>query len=731
MMTVDLPRPALSSRPEPTTPASSEGRSLSRRTALAGGIGAAGTAAALALAAPSATAAGAAQAGTVGPAPAGGHHGGHHGSAPAVHWERGHLFPTFDRAAGTVRVGDMRKLDGFDRLLLISLQGLVNRECPEVYLIADDVDETWIPDLPARTRVEKNALDLISRYRRRIAGAVVYDMDAPDTINLATTIAAQRGAVVATAQQASDHRLKVVEDLRGRFEDDPAAIYEYAIDHLWEKSTHKVLVGLPPTHTVEVEGVEWTELAREKERVTDSSNLGTVTVDLTAHVGDGEVFVRLSDSFPDDGWGPSLHHATLTVDGEKAADFVPGTDAEAEYLFDGSGSQTKEGLRFADGGSSFIYRFEVSDGAKAVSVDLELENEYAVSATSTAPTRVEPFSSFRDFAIATSAPITWLPPSGASGSQFSELLEKVDPGTVYAGWFADDVDGEWSGVELCSTHGVIVVAADFYMNATVLSGIPASTRAKPTKPSRGRVEDRTYVTLTFGEGDNIQFCERHMRELWDDPARGSVPMNWTITPLLEDIGPALLHHFQHTATENDFLVCGPSGAGYTYGDSWPKDQLDVFTKASGRYQSRTGLDVVYAYSTPESGEPSPTLPDWVLESYADNVDLRGIMQTDEKGSISEPGAAVPLIGTFYPAGGVDTYREQLLAKIEEARGTGGADGKGSADGKDSAGGPLFIAGLINAWSWTPSDVKELVESLPEDVEVVLADEFFDLFARTR
>ncbi|MCG7311319.1 GxGYxYP domain-containing protein, partial [Brachybacterium sp. ACRRE] len=328
MMTVDLPRPALSSRPEPTAPMRSTSRSFTRRTALAGGIGAAGAAAALSMSAPSADAAG--------PAPAGGHHGGHPGGgAPAVHWERGHLFPTFDRAASTVRVGDMRKLDGFDRLLLITLQGLVNRERPELYLIADDVDETWIPDLPARTRYEKHPLDLVGRYRRRIVGAVVYDMDAPDTINLATTIAAQRGAVVATAEQATEHRLKVVEDLRGRFEDDPAAIYAFATDHLWEKSTHKVLVGLPPTHTVEVDGVEWTELLREKERVTDSSNLGTQTVDLAGQVGDGEVFVRLSDSFPEDGWGPALHHATLTVDGEQTADFVPGTDAEAEFLFDG------------------------------------------------------------------------------------------------------------------------------------------------------------------------------------------------------------------------------------------------------------------------------------------------------------------------------------------------------------------------------------------------------------
>ena len=75
---------------------------------------------------------------------------------------------------------------------------------------------------------------------------------------------------------------------------------------------------------------------------------------------------------------------------------------------------------------------------------------------------------------------------------------------------------------------------------------------------------------------------------------------------------------------------------------------------------------------------------------------------------------MPLIGTFYPPGGVEEFRSELLARIQEHDGDG----------------PLFLAGLINAWNWTPSDVVALVQGLPEDVEVLLADEFFDLFAQT-
>jgi hypothetical protein len=631
----------------------------------------------------------------------------------AVTWKDRHVFPTF-HATAAIRVADLDGLDGFDRLLLVTLQGLVNRERPEIYLIADPVDETWVDDLPVRVRREQDPLALIERYRDRIGGAVLYDMDSPHTINLATTLAGLRGGVVATAEQAERHGLPVLEDLRGRFEDDPGAIHDWAMTHLWPECTREVLVGLPPTHNVEVEDISWTELLREEERVTDSSNHDTYTIDLSGQLDQDELFVRFTDAFSNDGWGPGVYGVELTCDGEVLAAFTPNTEAEEPFLFDGVTSGTKEGIRFCDGGSYFVYRFEVPEGAASMSIAVEMENQFVVSVTDQAPTRIEPFSSFRDFSVATGALVSWLPPSGASGSQFEELLTEVEPGTVYAGWFSDDVAGEWSGVEICSRAGVIVVAADFYMNATVLSAVRASTTASPAPVTDREPENRTYLTLTIGEGDNIQYCQRHMRELWDDPARGAVPMNWTVSPLLEDIGPALLHHFQRTGSENDLLVCGPSGAGYTYGDSWPEEDLGVYTRLTGEYMGRTGLDAIFAYSTPEHDSAPPALPDRVLEAYAADGELRGILQTDEMGDISEPGAAVPLIGNFYPAGGVDVYREELLAKIERERGDG----------------PLFISGLINAWGWTPSDIVELVESLPEDVEVLLADEFFDLFART-
>ncbi|WP_084707663.1 GxGYxYP domain-containing protein [Aestuariimicrobium kwangyangense] len=642
----------------------------------------------------------------------------HAGPQPStgISWPQGQVFPTFAKAKKVV-IADATRLDGFDRLLLTSLQGVINARVPEIYLIVDPVDRTWVANLPVTTSSVADPMSLVSRYRDRVNGAIVYDLAAPDTINLATTMAGLKGCVVASAAQAEAHQLPIVTDLRGQFADDPAAIHEWQMANLWPQCTHRVLVGLPPATTVEVADVTWTEVAREGNEVRDSSNRKVYTFDLSAHLSGSELFVKFSDSFPTDGWGASVHSVTALANGATIASFTPGSDEEASHLFDGAHSQLGgSSNRFADGNNYFIYRFAIPAGTTSFVLEVDLENEYVVSTTATAPTRLEPFAQFRDFAVATKALVSWLPPSGDSGSQFADLLNRVEPGSAYAGWFSNDVSGEWSGVQLCSEHGVVVVAADFYANASVLSGIQVSTKASPSRRTTPSVRNTTYLTLTIGEGDNVQYCQRRMRDLWDDPGRGRAPMNWTVSPLLAEIGPALLRHYQQTATTSDLLVCGPSGAGYTYGDSWPQDALDTYTTMSGRSMAATGLDIVYAYSTPNSSG-FPKLPDWVVQSYARNTNLRGIIQTDEHGRYSEPGASVPLIGTLWPQGSPADYKQGLLDHISAMGGTSDQ--------------PLFIAGLVNAWQWTPYDIWTLVRSLPSSIEVVLADRFFDLFAQTR
>ncbi|MGC4942099.1 glycoside hydrolase family 76 protein [Kribbella sp. DT2] len=64
------------------------------------------------------------------------------------------------------------------------------------------------------------------------------------------------------------------------------------------------------------DGRQWTTVARETRHIHDSSNKAAHTVDLTPHLGpDKTAYVRIADSFPDEGWGGRLYHLSATYAG--------------------------------------------------------------------------------------------------------------------------------------------------------------------------------------------------------------------------------------------------------------------------------------------------------------------------------------------------------------------------------------------------------------------------------
>ncbi|MCF6468829.1 hypothetical protein FAF44_10570 [Nonomuraea sp. MG754425] len=628
------------------------------------------------------------------------------------------LLPGFGRPS-RLDFADLTALHGDDQLLLTTLQGVVNRRRPRLYFnyTAEGYDTRWLDGTGAAVTQHDDPLDLIARYKGEARGAILHDPDVPDSVNVATTLAGLENAVAATAEQAAEHGFGTITDLRGRFDpDDVLATYRWQLDTLFPRCTKALLSGLPPTRTVKVDGVAWREVARESERVRDSSNRQVRTFDLSQELsGQDGVYLRFQDSLGDDGWGASVGSVVVRADGVQIASFTPGTDAETPFLFDGLNSAVGgDANRFADGGNYFVYRFTAPAGTRQLLVEVDLWNQFLVTATTTAPTRVEPFPYFRDYTVAMRAMVFWLPPSGETGALLDEILAKVRPTTPYAGWFANDVAGEWGGVDRASQHAVEVVPADYYMNATVHAGVQAtvSDRVRPRPPATLR--DRVYLTLTVGEGDNVQYCQRRMRQIWDDPARGRVPTNWTVSPLLADIGPALLAYYQRTATGNDLLVAGPSGAGYTYPGSWPPSDVDAYTELTGRFLRRTGMDLVYAYNHRNAaGDGWVAFDERIAASYRKNTPLRGIIQSWETGDLRSAPAGLPVIGNFSPQGKAQEYRDTLLRHIESWDGTS----------------PLFIAGAVNAWNWSASDIAELAELLGDPFELVRGDTFFTLLTQ--
>src|SRR4029453_4080565 len=92
--------------------------------------------------------------------------------------------------------------------------------------------------------------------------------------------------------------------------------------------------------------------------------------------------------------------------------------------------------------------------------------------------------------------------------------------------------------------------------------------------------NKVYVAIFMSDGDNLQEDEHLIPIKWGDGKRGTVPIGWTIHPAPVDGAPLVLRGFQTTATQNDVLVSGPSGLGYTYPAAWPAGKFDTFATNS-------------------------------------------------------------------------------------------------------------------------------------------------------
>lgn len=637
-----------------------------------------------------------------------------------ISWPAGQLLPVFGEAK-RLEVIELEGAPGELRLLSASLQGIVNRTEPRIYLFepSDEGKETWLKDLKLPYEVHADPLTLVARFKAELKGMVIYDPDMPDSVNVATTLAGQKDALVVSPElaaklAAAPYDMVVLDDLRGKFKNRLEA-YTWQYEHLWKSANRKLVVGLSPGRLGRVQGAlpGFTVVAEDSSGERGGKNRKAREIDLTGQLGRDAVYLRFEDARRWDGWGPAVHRVTVKAGEQVIADFIPGSNDEKPFLHDPQRSVVKGGMRFADNDRNFTYRFAPPAGTTALTATVDIANQFRVSAGNAEPRLPwSPYGHLRDYAVANRAMVVWL---DANAPAERELLEKIlrdaGPGTPYLGWFGNDIEGEFGAVELTSRHGVYVVPADWFNNLTVFSGTRLATGVRPATPPPA-LENKIHVTLTFGEGDNLQYNQHRMRVLWDDPARGKVPINWTSTPLLLDAAPAILDHYRRTATENDLLVSGPSSVGYFYADPWPGDHFAAFLKSTRSYVERSGMTIPYVLN---------------------RVNHRDVPLSAEKAVVYRDQHRAPgiLLGWGNRFG--DRVLEGL--PVSEIRGVGTveegqrvlAEARKNWDGKS----PLFLSVGLFAWQLKPSDIVRLVESLGPEFKIVRGDHYFALLRQAR
>lgn len=230
-----------------------------------------------------------------------------------------------------------------------------------------------------------------------------------------------------------------------------------------------------------------------------------------------------------------------------------------------------------------------------------------------------------------------------------------------SGGHHDPVPSEWE-------YGKVISAYNGYMDADAV-GYGAMANASffmhyPLQPAykqnwvtreqltqrgyldeRGRVklDGREFVIFYVGDYDCAAWLYQRMMDIWDDPARGRIPLMWCISPVLDRRAPMAMDYMRRTATPNDYFAAADNGAGYCEpgmlqeprGISGLPSGLDAWARHCKPLYERWGLSItgfiIYAHG--------PALNEAGLDCYA-SFSPNGIVPSGGPASLLHKGMPV-------------------------------------------------------------------------------------------
>jgi hypothetical protein len=278
--------------------------------------------------------------------------------------------------------------------------------------------------------------------------------------------------------------------------------------------------------------------------------------------------------------------------------------------------------------------------------------------------------------------------------------------TVY-GWHTKRED-EFSFMLHLSSNGMRLIPSHMASNFSFHAAVPYEggfTQAHKSAAEVSLEQDKTYLTFTLSDGD--QLMAMNIRELgnWDRPERGKVAFNWEVQPCLVEMAPAIFARYYRTLTPEDYLIAGPSGAGYVIPPVMRSYKR--YLRETDRICREAGIRVLTSYI----GDPPARIARETVKGTPDCIGyLAGYTHFGRhpQGIV----AGKPFVANQWPPlDAIASDAADVLAGVRALLDAG-------------EGRPRFIAVHLFAYRTTITDIYEFVQTLdPEKVKVVKADEF--------
>ena len=599
--------------------------------------------------------------------------------------------------------------------MLTALQGLANRDEPQLYLLGStnglaeqngfDPDQYWLDDLSSGGRlldgttqeVVTDLDDLLDAFSSVVEGVVVWDTALPATANVASTAAGIENLLPVrydtTPGSAYDLLvtqlgLPVALDLTGLFtgtgsipgSTTPSTGSAKNDAYIWAKERWLDTGEANPTlMTYALDGISWSNAAGVvSTKLPDQMEAGsTVAVSLTfvntsqntwnsasldrlaSVAGNGLTWSALNGGYSNtpadqrvflDGLPDVAPGAQVTIPFALVAPTTPGT-----YGF--AAEMVRDGVSWYPD-TAYTRSIEVVPAGTTVAPPVDtpyvnLEPTYPNLYNSQLP-NADYYIANKAFFFDLSPDQNAVPnddPTQPLGTDYATLeailaAENANAGDTlitiggFVPWwlkytsFADPtttmgpVASEWTFIDIVSRY-YAQIDADAYsliglFNASVYrqASLPAQLTQNNDKGGATPIldDDTKYLTFYMGDFDSGAWTAGALPVLWNDPARGDLPLAWPLAPGLADRVPQVFDYLYRTQSTNDYFVGGDNGVGYLNPQKLVAaerpnglpDALDSWAALNADVYDRFDLDLTGFAISGNSG--SLSLP--VQEAYA-------------------------------------------------------------------------------------------------------------------
>jgi len=279
-----------------------------------------------------------------------------------------------------------------------------------------------------------------------------------------------------------------------------------------------------------------------------------------------------------------------------------------------------------------------------------------------------------------------------------DLLNQFPDNLAVLGYLASTGFEEGIGQYILSLSGAFLLPSDYAPNLSVHSGIQVTEDAFTQPPvvlpdlTPEQIGDSVFVSFAVSDGDNYQLPMHVMLNMWADPARGQIPISWTIPGTMPTLAPGVAEYFYVNRAETDrFLTL--DGLGYVYGSLYP--DRNWYIEKTAQYHRRLDIDVLWLFEPlVEIGIPI----DGYLDELAAAADLIGFAANYNRSfrthNFTQGG--YPILNTMidYSSAPVEVMTNVINEAIAEKQ----------------PGSPAYVFFGTSCWTTTPTDMLEALNN---------------------